>query len=168
VLLVFPVPNQVIESAMAWQAVTDFPYAMVGGGGPGGVIERSGIERPGAEAIGRASFAFAGQQLQPGDVAATRAALEGWQVDRAVLPDQPGLAAYDRVTSVPHAVAFLTAVTGRAPVRLAGSWVWTRISVGLPAGRGPFPAAVGACEAPGSDGSPTAVERVAACVLAAG
>jgi hypothetical protein len=83
VLLVFPVPNQVIESAMAWQAVTDFPYAMVGGGGPGGVIERSGIERPGAEAIGRASFSFAGQQLQPGDVAATRAALEGWQVDRA-------------------------------------------------------------------------------------
>ena len=57
----FPVPYQVIESAMAWQAVTGFPYAMVGGGGPGGVIQRAGAERPGAEAIARASFSFTGQ-----------------------------------------------------------------------------------------------------------
>ena len=72
VLLVFPVPDQVIESAMAWQAMAAFPYAMVGGGGPGGVIERTGAERPGAEAVARASFSFTGQRLRPGDVAATR------------------------------------------------------------------------------------------------
>jgi len=168
VLLVFPVPYEAIESAMAWQATAGFPYAMVGGGGPGGVVERTGAERPGAEAIGRASFSFAGPQLRPGDVAATRAALVGWRVDTAVLPDEPGLPAYDRVTSVPYTVAFMTAVTGRAPQRVAGSWIWTRVSIGLPAGPGPAPADVDACVALGSDGSPSAMVRVADCVLAAG
>ena len=75
--------------------------------------------------------------LRPGDVAATRRALADWGVTGAVLPDQPGLAAYDRVTSVPYTVAFLTAVTGRAPTRRAGSWVWSGIAAGLPAGPGP-------------------------------
>jgi hypothetical protein len=168
VLLVFPVPYQVIESAMAWQAVVGFPYDMVGGGGPGGVIERTGAERPGAEAIGRASFSFTGQHLRTGDVAASRAALVGWRVDTAVLPDQPGLPAYDRVTSVPYTVAFMTAVTGRRPARVAGSWVWPNASNGLPTGPGPSPAAVDACVTTGSAASPAALERVAACVLATG
>lgn len=163
VLLVFPVPNQVIESAMTWQAMGGFPYVMVGGGGPGGAIERSGIERPGADAIGRASFTFTGQQLRASDVAATRAALKGWRVTEAVLPDQPGMPAYDRVTSVPHVVAFMTAVTGRVPVRTSGSWVWMGISTGLPAGPGPSVAEVRACEALDSNGSPKAIERVASC-----
>ena len=167
VLLVFPVPNQVIESAMAWQAMAGFPYVMVGGGGPGGVIERSGSERPGAEAIGRASFTFTGQQLQSGDVAATRAALKGWRVAEAVLPDQPGMPVYDRVTSVPHVVAFMTAVTGRVPVRTHGSWVWTGVSTGLPTGGGPSPSAIRACEALGSRGSPISIRWVAACTLGA-
>jgi hypothetical protein len=168
VLLVFPVPDQVIESAMAWQAVTGFPYAMVGGGGPGGVIERTGAERPGAAAVARASFSFTGQRLRPGDVAATRRALVGWGVDEAVLPDEPDLPAYDRVTSVPYAVAFLTAVTGRAPRLQAGSWVWPHAARDLPTGPGPTPAALAACEAPGDGGSPAAIGREAACVLAAG
>ncbi len=169
VLLVFPVPYQVIESAMAWQAVAGFPYAMVGGGGPGGVVERTGAERPGAEAIGRASFSFTGQHLRPGDVAAARAALVGWRVDAAVLPDQPGLPAYDRVTSVPYTVAFMTAVTGRAPRagrRVVGVGAARRAT--CPPGPGPAPADVDACVALGAGGSPAAVERVAACVLAAG
>jgi hypothetical protein len=168
VLLVFPVPYQVIESAMAWQAVVGFPYDRVGGGGPGGVIERTGAERPGAEAIGRASFSFTGQHLRTGDVAASRAALVGWRVDTAVLPDQPGLPAYDRVTSVPYTVAFMTAVTGRAPARVAGSWVWANASGDLPTGPGPTPAAVDACVSTGSGASAAAIERVAACVLAPG
>jgi hypothetical protein len=166
VLLVFPVPYQVIESAMAWQAVGGFPYDMVGGGGPGGVIERTGAERPGAEAIGRASFSFTGQHLRTGDVVASRAALVGWRVDTAVLPDQPGLPAYDRVTSVPYTVAFMTAVTGRAPARVAGSWVWANASSDLPTGPGPSPAAVDACVSTGSGASAAAVGRVAACVQA--
>jgi hypothetical protein len=168
VLLVFPVPYQVIESAMAWQAVTDFPYAMVGGGGPGGVVQRTGAERAGAEAIGRASFSFTGQVLRPGDVAATRHALATWGVTGVVLPDQPGLPAYDRVTSVPYTVAFVTAVVGRAPIRQAGSWVWSGVNRGIPADPGPSSAHLAGCTAFGSDGSPAAIDRVAACVLAPG
>ena len=167
VLLVFPVPYQVIESAMAWQAVVGFPYAMVGGGGPGGVVQRAGAERAGAEAIGRASFSFTAQSLQPGDVAATRRALSAWGVTGVVLPDAPGLAAYDRVTSVPYAVAFVTAVTGRAPTRQVGSWVWSDLAVDRPVGPGPTPAALAACVSLGASGAPAAVERVATCVLAA-
>jgi hypothetical protein len=166
VLLVFPVPFQVIESAMAWQAVADFPYSMAGGGGPGGVIERAGRDRAGAGAIARASFSFTGQVLRPGDVAATRRALADWGVTGAVLPDESTLAAYDRVTSVAYTVAFMTAVTGRAPVRQRGSWVWMGVAAGSPTGPGPTPAALAACTALGSDGSPAALQRVAACVLA--
>ena len=166
VLLVFPVPDQVIESAMAWQAGAGFPYAMVGGGGPGGVLQRTGAERPGAEAVARASFSFTAQRLRPGDVVATRRALVAWGVDEAVLPDEPDLPAYDQVTSVPYTVAFLTAVTGRAPVLRAGSWVWPRAARDLPAGPGPTPAALAACEALGDGGSPAAIGREAACVMA--
>jgi len=168
VLLVFPVPYQVIESAMAWQAVGDFPYAMVGGGGPGGVVQRTGVERAGAEAIGRASFSFTGQMLRPGDVAASRYALSAWGVTGVILPDQPGLPAYDRVTSVPYTVAFVTAVVGRAPVRQAGSWVWNGVARAPRAGVAPAPASVDACTSRGAGGSTAAVERVAACVLALG
>jgi hypothetical protein len=168
VLLVFPVPDQVIESAMAWQAIAGFSYAMVGGGGPGGVIQRAGPERPGASAVARASFSFVGQRLQSGDVVATRRALAGWGVDDAVLPDQPDLPAYDQVTSVPYTVAFMTAVTGRAPVQVAGSLVWPVTIARLPTGAGPTPAALAACELLGNDGSAAALDREAACVLAAG
>jgi len=168
VLLVFPVPYQVIESAMAWQAVSGFPYAMVGGGGPGGVIQRAGAERAGADAIARASFSFTGQALRPGDVAATRRALAAWGVDGVVLPDEPGLPAYDRVTSVPYTVAFVTAVVGRAPVRQAGSWVWGGIAAGTPSGPGPTPAALEACVAAGATGTTAAVGQVASCTLALG
>jgi hypothetical protein len=167
VLLVFPVPYQVIESAMAWQAVVDFPYAMAGGGGPGGVIQRAGPEEPGAAAIARASFSFTGQVLRPGDLVAARRALAGWGVTMAVLPDEPGLPPYDRVTSVPYTVAFMTAVTGRAPVRQQGSWVWPGIAAGTPTAPGPTPSALGACTTLGTAGTPVAVRRVAACVLAA-
>ena len=168
VFLVFPVPYQVIESAMAWQAVTDFPYAMVGGGGPGGVVERAGAERAGAAAIGRASFSFTGQSLRPGDVAATRHALVAWGVTGVVLADGPGLRPYDRVTSVPYTVAFVTAVLGRAPAHRSGSWEWDGVAGGTPAGQGPTPNGLAGCVALGADGSAAAVQRVAACVLALG
>jgi hypothetical protein len=168
VVLVFPVPYQVVESAMAWQATAGFPYAMVGGGGPGGVIQRAGPERPGAAAVARASFSFTGQHLRPGDVVATRQALVGWGVDLVVVPDQPDLPAYDRVTSVPYTAAFLTAVTGRPPERRAGSWVWPVAAAELPTGPGPTPQVLDRCLGPGSDGSPAGVDEVSSCVLAGG
>ncbi len=58
VLLVFPVPNQVIESSMTWQAVDGMAYTMVLGGGPGGILARAGREQAGDAVIGTASFSF--------------------------------------------------------------------------------------------------------------
>jgi hypothetical protein len=46
-------------------------------------------------------------------------------VTAVVLPDQPDLPVYDRVTSVPFVAALMAAVTGRAPRHEAGTWVWT-------------------------------------------
>ena len=83
----------------------------------------------------------------------------------SVLPDEAGLPAYDMVTSVPYTVAFMTAVTGRAPVRQSGSWVWSGLSNGLPTGPGPTPNALATCTALGAEGTPVAIERVAACVV---
>ena len=168
VVLVFPTPDQVVESAMAWQATAGFPYAMVGGGGPGGVIQRAGPERSGAAAVARASFSFTGQRLHPGDVPATRRAMVGWGVDLVVVPDQPDLPPYDRVTSVPFTVAFVTAVTGRPPERVAGSLVWPVDVAALPTGPGPTPADLDACVALGDTGSPAGVDRVSSCILARG
>jgi hypothetical protein len=89
-------------------------------------------------------------------------------VDEVVLPAQPGLPAYDQVTSVPYTVALLTAVTGRAPRLQAGSWVWPHAARDLPTGPGPTPAALAACQQLGTGGSPAAIAHEAACVLAAG
>ena len=127
VLLVYPLPNQTIESAMAWQAVDRMSFVMVGGGGPGAVSERAGKERKGLAVIGTSSFAFSRQVFASGDVDAVRDALDGWGVTMVVIPDEPGLAAYDRVTSVPYAVALMTAATGQAPVRQASAWVWSGV-----------------------------------------
>ncbi len=165
VLLVFPVPNQVIESAMTWQAVDGMSYTMALGGGPGGIHERAGRERPGDTVIGDASFSFTRQVLHPGDIAAARSALDGWGVTMVVLPDQPGLAPYDRVGWVPFAVGLVTAATGRAPVRQAGAWVWTGVG-----GAGPpaevTPARFDRCTELGARRTPAAIAAVAACVTA--
>ncbi|MGO8871037.1 MAG: hypothetical protein ACLQPH_06465 [Acidimicrobiales bacterium] len=128
VLLVYPLPNQVIESAMAWQAVDGMDFTMVGGGGPGAVLQRAGKERAGLAVIGTSSFSFSRQTFAAGDEITVRDALDGWGVTMVVIPDEPGLATYDRVTSVPYAVALMTAATGQAPVRQQGAWVWTGLT----------------------------------------
>lgn len=163
VLLVFPVPNQVIESAMTWQAVDGMAYTMALGGGPGGTQSRAGSLRPGDTVIGNASFSFTRQVLHPGDVAAARSALDGWGVTMVVIPDQPGLAPYDRVSWVPFAVGLVTAATGRPPVRQAGAWVWTGVrSAGSPADL--TSQEFVRCTALGRQGDPMAIAAMASCV----
>jgi len=164
VVLMLPVPYQVIESAMAWQSVAGFPYLMAGGGGPGGVVQRAGSYQAGAEAIGQASFSFTGQVVRPADVVAARRALEGWKVDEVVLPDEAGLAAYDQVTSVPFAVAFFTAATGEAPVRQAGAWVWTGLAHAPPTILAPTEAAA-RCLPIDMPTRPAVTAGVAGCIL---
>ncbi len=163
VLLVFPVPNQVIESSMTWQAVDGMAYRMVLGGGPGGILARAGREQAGEAVIGTASFSFTPQVLHPGDVAAARRALDDWGVTTVVVPDQPGLAPYDRVAWVPFTVGIMTAALDRPPERRAGAWVWTGVgSAGSPAD--PTSQEFDRCTALGRPGDPPAIAAVAACV----
>src|ERR1035437_6126674 len=166
VLLVFPVPYQLIESAMTWQAVDGMRYSMVGGGGPGGVLARAGKERKGQAIIGKASFSFSPQSIAPGDVSAIRQALDGWGVTMVVIPDQSDLPAYDRVTSVPIAVGLITAATGEAPIRQAGAWVWTGVDHAGPSAS-PTVASLTQCVAGAVAGSVSSITGEASCALTA-
>jgi hypothetical protein len=166
VLLVFPVTFSVIETSMAWQAVSGMPYSMVGGGGPGGVIQRAGKERPGQAAIGNVSFSFIGHTVTTDDMAAASRAIDDWGVTMVVLPDQPGLPAYDQVSSPPAAAALIAAATGRPPIHQADAWVWRGVNHIAPHAF-PTTAAFAACTAASASGTAPTVEQATACVLAA-
>lgn len=124
VLLILPAPFALIESSMAWQAVNQMHYSMVGGGGPDGVLQRAGIEKAGQRVVAEASFDFEPVHYRPTDIAAVRRALDGWGVTRVVIPDQPDLPAYDKIASVTAAAALMTAATGALPTWQASAWVW--------------------------------------------
>ncbi len=131
VLLVFPVPYQVIESAWPGRPSTGCPTPWSVGGGPGGDPARAGPERPGRRGHReRARSPSPARSSAPGTSPRRGRHSTGWGVTMVVLPDQPGLAPYDRVTWVPFAVGLMTAATGRAPVRQAGAWVWTGVACG--------------------------------------
>ncbi len=127
VLLVFPVPYAGIQSAMTWQAVDRMDFDMVGGGGPEGIVSRDGIERAGEVLFGKATYSqlYSATSYGPDSLTAMRRALRQWGVTSVVLPAQPDLPIYDRVTSVQFVVAVMTAVTGQAPLHHADAWVWT-------------------------------------------
>ena len=167
VLLVLPAPFGVTQSAMTWQAVDGMSFSMAGQGGPAGVVERAGAERAGQVAIYNATFFFSPTQTitAAGSVAA-RQALHGWGVTTVVIPDQPGLPAYERIRSVTHAAALMTAATGTRPVHQAHAWVWTGVDRDRPWAP-PTTAALSRCTAGlGYAGGP-AVEAATACVVAA-
>jgi hypothetical protein len=165
VLLVFPVPFSYIQSAMTWQAVDRMHYSMVGGGGPGSLAVRAGKEREGLTIIGNASFSLTPQNIQPGDISATRHALDGWGVTMVVIPDQAKLPAYDKVTSVPFAVALITAATGQRPIHQADAWVWTSVEhAGPPVV--PSPSDFSDCTRSAAAERASSIEGVASCVLA--
>lgn len=112
---------------MTWQAVSRMRFDMVGGGGPEGVVSRYGIERAGEVLFGDATYSqiYSAAMYKPDSLTAMRRSLQQWGVTTVVLPDQPGLPIYDRVTSVPFVAALMTAVTGEAPRHDAHAWVWS-------------------------------------------
>lgn len=128
VLLVLPAPFGVTQASMTWQAVDRMSFSMAGQGGPAGIVERAGSERAGQVAIADATFFFSpSQTITAAGALATRHALLGWGVTTVVIPDQPGLPAYERIRSVTHAAALMTAATGTRPVHQADAWVWTGV-----------------------------------------
>jgi hypothetical protein len=123
VLLVLPAPS-VREAPLTWQAVDRMPYVAALGSGPSDDLSRAGAFTKGEAVLYNASTALYPQAFEPGDTRAVRDALAGWGVTTVVIPDQPGLPIYDQVTSVPFAVALLTAASGRPPVHQESAWVW--------------------------------------------
>lgn len=130
VVLPYPAAFGGIQSSMAWLAVGGMRFSMPGGGGPGVVPSRAGVERPGYELLARASYPLdAPPPVTASTLAAMRAALAGWHVDTVVVPDATGLPSYDRGRPVPYAVGLFTALTGRPPVPQDGAWVWRGTAV---------------------------------------
>jgi hypothetical protein len=128
VVLTYPFIPSGIEAPMAWPAVDSLHFAIVGGGGPGGVPARAGRERPGQEVLSAASFSVSGPpQGTNTNVVAVRQALAGWGVTTAVVPDQSGLPRYERGTSPETALGLLTAAIGRPPEYRDDAWVWAGV-----------------------------------------
>ncbi|MGH9092528.1 MAG: hypothetical protein ACRDZR_14315, partial [Acidimicrobiales bacterium] len=149
VVLTFPLPVTG-GSAMTWQAVEDFPFALATGAGPQSIPRRAGPERAGQAVLVAAGSLFT--TLAPptaGNVSAVRDALAGWQVTTAVVPDPAVLQPHaDRAAATAWALGYLTLAVGRAPHRVAGSWVWSGVrapSARLSIGRTAFDR----CTAPG-------------------
>ena len=130
VLLVFPYAFR--QSNMTWQAVDRMSFAMVGGGGPNSLPSRAGKERDGARYLSNVSIAGGPQDIGPGEVAAVRAALDGWGVTGVVFPDPAVLPSYEQVYLVRTAVVLMTAATGQLPEYRGRAWVWTGVDSAPP------------------------------------
>ena len=60
-------------------------------------------------------------------MAAVRDALRLWKVTTVVVPDQPGLPAYEQGRSGAYASGFFTAVLGTLPTYVDSAWVWNDV-----------------------------------------
>ncbi|MGO9029805.1 MAG: hypothetical protein ACLQOZ_14390 [Acidimicrobiales bacterium] len=165
VVLSYPAPFAGVQSPMAWQAVTSMRYALAGGGGPGGVASRAGDAQAGFRVLFDASFAL-GPAPEPtaANLAAIRHALTLWGVTMVVVPDQPGLPAYDQGRSTALAVGLFTAALGAAPRYDRSAWVWSSVvTTGAPV---PLTGARFTTCTTGAVAAAASRQSVASCVLA--
>ncbi len=167
VVLAFPVPFDLLQSAMTWQAVDTMSYAMVGGGGPGSISERAGKEAWRDRTTSGSLSAFGSSQpITPKEILAVRHALNGWGVTMVVIPDPAPLPRYEQLGAVRETAVLMTAAIGAEPVRQAGAWVWSRVDhAGAPVLLSVTRSTV--CGAGPAVGSVTSIYRSTACVLAA-
>jgi hypothetical protein len=166
VILAFPVPFDLYQSAMTWQAEDDMSFAMVGGGGPGSISERAGKERAGQTYIGNLSIAGGPQAITRPEIVAVRQALDGWGVTTVVVPDPAPLPIYERLHEVRITAMLLSAAIGRPPIRQADAWVWTGVTSAGPPVLAPAAWST-ACGAGPADGTVASIDRSTECVLAA-
>ncbi len=132
VLLVLPTPFSAVRTADMWQAVDEMHYSTVGGPGPGSVPARAGKERAAQAVISGLSYPPGpNEPVTTADIGAVRRALHEWGVTMVVIPDQPGLPAYDKIPSVTYAAAVITAATGMRPLHEADAWVWPGVGRAL-------------------------------------
>jgi hypothetical protein len=166
VLLAFPVPFALKQSAMTWQAVDGMSYSQVGGGGPESITARAGREEAGQVVIGDISATGGSPTITSSGVGVTREALDGWGVTTIVIPEPHGLPSYEGIHAVRAAVILMTAATGSLPVRQRRAWVWDNVEhSGLPSRDST--ARLSTCGLGGQDGTVASIQLSAACVLAA-
>jgi hypothetical protein len=126
VVLAFPVPFDLYQSSLTWQAVDGMSFAMAGGSGPGSLLARAGSEESGQNVIGVLST-LGSPDITTDDILAVREALQGWGVTMVVIPDRAGLPHYEQLPGVRTTTVLMSAAIGRAPVRQAGAWVWSGV-----------------------------------------
>jgi hypothetical protein len=166
VVLTYPAPFALQQSAEAWQAVDSLDFAMVGGSGPGSILPRAGQERAGQAVIGAASFSLEGPpKPTAANIDAIRRALVGWGVTRLVVPNPSSLPRYEQGTNPSSALGLFTVALGRNPTYQADGWVWSDVSALGPRLAIATPAFVG-CTTPQLLFSPSH-QAVPDCVLAA-
>jgi hypothetical protein len=166
VVLTYPAPFALQQSAEAWQAVDSLDFAMVGGSGPGSILRRAGQERAGQAVIGAASFSLEGPpKPTAANIDAIRHALVGWGVTRLVVPNPSSLPRYEQGTNPSSALGLFTVALGRNPMYQADGWVWSDVSALGPRLAIATPAFVG-CTTPQLLFSPSH-QAVPDCVLAA-
>jgi len=166
VILAFPVPFYLLQSAMTWQAVDDMSYSMVGGGGPDSALGRAGKEALGQKYIGNLSISRSTQPITPPEILAVRRALEGWGVTEVVVPDPSQLPIYEQIRDLRTSAVLFSAATGQQPIRQADAWVWTGVDHAAPPVLASSAWAT-ACDVGAEDGTVASIERSSACVLAA-
>ena len=125
VVLPIPVAFSAVQSALAWQVVPGFRFAMAGGDGPGSDPSKAGLHRRAQEALMAVSGTFPATRLDESSVPAGARALVDWRVTRVVLPVDRGLPAYDRATQPGAAAALITAATGQLPSVESEALVWS-------------------------------------------
>lgn len=153
------------DNPMTWQAVDAMRFAMVGAGGPSGILQRTGEERRGAAVIAAASAPpGVNEAVGPGDVPAVSRALRQWGVTMVVIPDQTDLPVYDQISSVTFAAALITASTGRRPIHKEDAWVWRGVASDPPAAFR-SDARISACTHGTAVRGVTAVDAATNCVL---
>ncbi len=165
VLLVFPVPFALLQSAMTWQAVDGMHYDMAGGGGPGSLLARAGPEREGQRFLGNLSISQSPQSITEGEISAVRNALDGWGVTTVVIPDPATLPSYERLHLVRTTALVITAATGRRPARQADAWVWTGVDHAA-APLTPSAATLARCGAGPTAGTTLSIDQAISCVVA--
>jgi hypothetical protein len=166
VVLAYPAPFALQQSAEGWQAVDGLDYALVGGSGPESLLERAGPERAGQAVISAASFSLDGPPApSAANLGAVRRALRGWGVTEVVMPDPAPLPRYEQGTNPAAALGLFTLAVGRAPRFSDDAWVWG--GVRRPgAARSISAAAFAACTASARSDGPGHL-AVPDCVLAA-
>jgi hypothetical protein len=125
VLLTYPFASADSQTAIPWQAIGGMHFQMVGGGGPAGTVARAGRNKTAFNVLSTASVAL-GPAPSPtlANLEAVRVAMRNWGVSMVVVPDDTGLATFQKGRGTDFGVAFFTAVLGGAPLRQDDAWVW--------------------------------------------